>query len=161
MMRCSPNRPTTARVRRATTAGSRIRQWMPFDTPSRSAATSALAAARCLLATRVGTCTAPARCTNSEGPSRLAASQRLSRKRICRNVTRGSRMQQVKGVAARSKGAPVEVVPINVLRPGRPGTRSVRAENVAEHVVATRRKLTSAPKAGPKYPRRVRLWSSP
>src|SRR6059036_2877161 len=52
---------------------------MPFDTLSRSAA-SALAAARCLLATRVGTCTAPARCTNTERPSRLTAFQPLARR---------------------------------------------------------------------------------
>jgi hypothetical protein len=35
-----------------------------------------------------------------------------------KDVTKGSRMQQVKGVVARSKGAPVEIVTINVPDPG-------------------------------------------
>src|ERR1700754_292366 len=70
MIRRPPGATTPARVRRATTVDSCTRRWMPFGTPSRSAATSALAAARCLLATRVGTCTAPARYTNTEGNPR-------------------------------------------------------------------------------------------
>src|SRR5258705_4488355 len=99
---------------------------MPFDTPSRSAA-SALAAARCPLATRVGTCTAPARCTNSEGAITIGSTK---------DVTKESRMQQVKGVVARSKGAPVEVVTINVpdLGPGEAVVKGQACAGVRTHM---------------------------
>ena len=44
-----------------------------------------------------------------------------------KGVTKGSRMQQVKGVVARSEGAPVEVVTINVPDPG-PGEAVVKVQ---------------------------------
>jgi len=66
-MRRTPRWTATLRVRRATTAARCTHRWTPFDIPNQSTAMSALAAGRCLLATRAGTCTAPARCTNSEG----------------------------------------------------------------------------------------------
>ena len=69
-------------------------------------------------------------------------------------------MQQVKGVVARSKGAPVEVVTINVPDPG-PGEAVVKVQacGVCHTDLHYRLAITSPPLSSTMPPRAVRTCS--